>query len=200
MPRILRQFARGEIELNEARRQLTEAERRRASIAIQPFEDYAIVDQDANDLPRFGRAALSQKPLAVWCLAHPAPGMRIATVPEPGAITTTADGTEGCLGIVWADAPDHLALHAQEAVLVTFSGEIADRHPPTAANPDDQATTGKLTEGVRLLTWGDPLLEAWLELIRRGPLTDADYEASGLARDADPSPPCEPVNRTRNEA
>jgi hypothetical protein len=44
----------------------------------------------------------------------------------------------------------------------------------------------KLTEGVRLLTWGDPLLEAWLGAIRGAPLTDADYRVSGLARDADP--------------
>ena len=186
MPRILRQFARGEIELGEARRQLTEAERARPSVAIQPFENYAIVDQDVSDRPHFGHAALSQKRLAAWCLAHPAPGMQIATVPEPGAITATVDGTEGCLSIGWADAPDHLGLHAQEEVLVTFSGELADRHPPTAASPDDQAAVGKLTEGARLLTWGDPLLEAWLEAIRGALLTDGDYKASGLSRDADP--------------
>jgi hypothetical protein len=43
----------------------------------------------------------------------------------------------------------------------------------------------KLTEGVRLLTWGDPLLEAWLGAIRGTPLTDADYKVSGVARDDD---------------
>jgi len=186
MPRILRQLARGEIELDEARRQLAEAEQRRPSVAIQPFEDYSIDDQDVGDRPHVGRAALSQKRLAAWCLAHPVPDMQIATVPEPGAITTTADGTEGCLSIVWADAPHHLGLHAQEEVLVTFSGEVADRHPPTAASPDDQVAMAKLTESVRLLTWGDPLLEAWLGAIRGTPLTDADYKVSGLARDADP--------------
>jgi hypothetical protein len=41
------------------------------------------------------------------------------------------------LSVVWADAPQHLGLQAQEEVLVTFSGEVADRHPPTAASPGD---------------------------------------------------------------
>jgi hypothetical protein len=116
----------------------------------------------------------------------PVPGMQIATVPEPGAITTTADGTQGCLSVVWADTPRHLGLHAEEVVLVTFSGEVADRHPRTAASPEHQAAMAKLTEGVRLSTWGNPLLEAWLEATRGAPVTDADYKASGLARDADP--------------
>jgi len=35
-----------------------------------------------------------------------------------------------------------------------------------AASPGDQAATAKVTEGARLLTCGDPLLEAWLEAIR----------------------------------
>jgi hypothetical protein len=183
MPRILRRLARGEIELDEARRQLAEAQQKRPSVAIQPFEDYSIVDQEVGDQPRASRAALSQKRLAAWCLAHPAPGMQITTVPEPGTITAIGDGTEGCLTIVWANAPQHLGLQAQEEILVTFSGEVADRHPPTAANPGDQEATATLTEGVRLLTWGDPLLEAWLEAIRGDQLTDAQR---GLARDADP--------------
>jgi len=189
MPRILRRLARGEIELDEARRQLVEAEQRRPSVAIQPFEDYSIVEQDVGERPRASRTALSQKRLAAWCLAHPAPGMQMSAVPEPGAIATTADGTEGCLSIIWPDAPQHLGLQAQEEVLVTFSGEVADRHPPTAASPDDQVATAKLTEGVRLLTWGDPLLGAWLESVRGVPLTDVDYRAGHLTRDTDPFAP-----------
>jgi hypothetical protein len=83
MPRILRRLARGEIELDEARRQLAEAEQRQPSVAIQPFEDYSIVDQAVGDLPCASPAALSQKRLATWCLAHPALGMQIVTVPSP---------------------------------------------------------------------------------------------------------------------
>jgi Helicase conserved C-terminal domain len=186
MPRILRRLARGEIELVEARRQLDEAEQRQPSVAIQPFEDYSIVEQAADDRLHGSCSALSQTRLAAWCLAHPTPGMQITAAPEPGTIATTADGTEGCLSFVWPGAPQHLGLQAQEEVLVTFSGEVADRHPPTAASPGDQTATAKLTEGVRLLTWGDPFLGAWLESIRGAPLTDADYRATHLTRDNDP--------------
>jgi hypothetical protein len=189
MPRILRRLARGEIELDEARRQLDEAEQRQPSVAIQPFEAYSIIDQKIGDRPHGSRAALNQRRLAAWCLAHPPPDMQIAAVPEPGTIAPIADGTEGCLSIAWPDAPQHLGLYAQEEVLVTFNGEVADRHPPTAATADDEAITAKLSEGVRLLTWGDPLLEAWLESVRDAPLTDAEYRAAGLTRDADPFAP-----------
>jgi ERCC4-related helicase len=189
MPRILRRLARGEIELDEARRQLDEAEQRQPSVAIQPFEAYSIVDREVGDQPRSIRAPMSQRHLASWCLAHPTPGMQIVAVPEPGTIATIADGTEGCLSVIWPDAPQHLGLQAQEEMLVTFSGEVADRHPPTSANPGDQTATAELTEGVRLLTWGDPLLEAWLECLRGVPLTDADYQAAHLTRDTDPFAP-----------
>jgi len=116
------------------------------------------------------RAAVGQEQLARWCLAHPAPSMQICAVAEPGTTRITPDGTRGCLSIVWADAPQHLGLQAQEEMLVTFSGEVADRHPPTAASPEGEAATTQLTEGVRLLTWGDPLLEGWLENIGGTPL------------------------------
>jgi hypothetical protein len=70
--------------------------------------------------------------LAAWCLAHPAPGMRILCVPEPGMATASRVGTQGCLAITWADAPAHLGIEATEEILATFNGELADRHPPTA--------------------------------------------------------------------
>ena len=55
--------------------------------------------------------------------------------------------------IVWADVPRNRGLQAQEEeVLVTFSAEVADRLPPTAASADEQEATAKLTEDVRLLT------------------------------------------------
>jgi hypothetical protein len=101
-------------------------------------------------------------------------------------LATMAHCFPGVISRAKPDTPHHLGLHAEEEVLVTFSGEVADRHPPTAASPENQATMAKLTEGVRLLTWGDPLLEAWLEATRGAPLTDADYKVSGLTRDADP--------------
>jgi hypothetical protein len=40
--------------------------------------------------------------------------------------------------------------------------------------------------GVRLLTWGDPYLTAWLEAVRGAPLTEADYHTAGQASDANP--------------
>jgi hypothetical protein len=41
--------------------------------------------------------------------------------------------------------------------------------------------------GVRLLTWGDPYLTAWLEAVRGAPLTEADYHTAGLTPDVNPS-------------
>ena len=38
--------------------------------------------------------------------------------------------------------------------------------------------------GVRLLTWGDPYLTAWLEAVRGAPLTETDYHTAGLVPDA----------------
>ena len=88
------------------------------------------------------------------------------------------DGIRGCLGVTWAYAPLHLGVDPGDEVLVTFSGELADRHPPTGPveGPGGIEIEGK--EGVRLLTWGDPYLTAWLEAIRGELLTDADYRAA----------------------
>jgi hypothetical protein len=46
---------------------------------------------------------------------------------------------------------------------------------------------------VRLLTWGDPYLTAWLEAVRGEPLKEADYVAAGLA------PGSNPMRQTRRE-
>jgi hypothetical protein len=73
MPRTLRRPARGEIKLDEARRELAEAEQRRPSVAIQPFEDYSTLDQTSGDRANARHAALEQRRIAAWCLAHPAP-------------------------------------------------------------------------------------------------------------------------------
>jgi len=51
-------------------------------------------------------------------------------------------------------------------MLGTFSGEVADRHPPTGPTADAAGVEQLGREGVRLLTWGDPYLTAWLESIR----------------------------------
>ena len=73
--------------------------------------------------------AVTQGQLAAWCLAHPAPGMRILAVPEPGTNTVIQDGTQGCLAITWAYAPPHLGIDPTEEIVVTFNGALADRHP-----------------------------------------------------------------------
>jgi hypothetical protein len=39
---------------------------------------------------------------------------------------------------------------------------------------------------VRLLTWGDPYLTAWLEAVRGEPLAEADYLAADLAPETNP--------------
>jgi hypothetical protein len=125
-------------------------------------------------------APATQEQLAAWCLAHPAPGMRILCVPEPGMTTSYQSGTQGCLAITWADAPAHLGIEATEEILATFNGQLADRHPPTAVAEGGQSGGVQATEGVRLLTWGGPYLTAWLDAIRGEPLSEADYREAGL--------------------
>jgi len=73
-----------------------------------------------------------------------------------------------------------------EEVLVTFSGALADRHPPTAPGEGEHGVEAEGKAGVRLLTWGDPYLTAWLEAVRGAPLIEADYHIAGLAPDANP--------------
>ncbi|HXH09642.1 MAG TPA: helicase-related protein [Alphaproteobacteria bacterium] len=180
MPRIFRRLARGEIELEEARRLLDDAAREKPRVAIAPLE--ACVRQDLGHavVEMAARAPVTQEQLAAWCLAHPAPGMRILCVPEPEVETVSQSGTQGCLAITWAYAPPHLGIEATEEILATFNGALADRHPPTALVAGDQTRGLQGTEGVRLLTWGDPYLIAWLEAIRGEPLSEEDYSEAGL--------------------
>ena len=132
MPRIFRRLARGEIELAEARRLLDEAARAQPHVAIAALEACVREEREAVSLDRHEPPSVTQGQLAAWCLAHAAPGMRIIVVPEPGTNAVGQDGTQGCLAITWAYAPPHLGIAPTEEVLVTFSGALADRHPPTA--------------------------------------------------------------------
>jgi hypothetical protein len=186
MPCIFRRLAWGEIELAEARRLLDEATREKPRVAIAALEE--CVRQDlGHTIPEMAaRALVTQEQLAAWCVAHPAPGMRILCVPEPGTATASRVGTQGCLVITWADAPAHLGIEATEEILATFNGELADRHPPTALVEGDQSEGDQTKEGVRLLTWGDPYLSAWLEAIRGELLTEEDYRETGLSPDENP--------------
>jgi hypothetical protein len=63
---------------------------------------------------------------------------------------------------------------------------LADRHLPTALVEGDQSEGDQMKEGVRLLTWGDPYLFAWLEAIRGEPLSEDDYRETGLSPDENP--------------
>jgi hypothetical protein len=180
MPRIFRRLARGEIELAEARRQLDEAAREKPRVAIAALEECVRQDLGETIAGTIDHAPATQEQLAAWCLAHPAPGMRILCVPEPGMTSSSQSGTQGCLAVTWADAPPHLGIEAAEEILATFNGALADRHPPTALAEEDRTEGVQRTEGVRILTWGDPYLTAWLEAIRGGPLTEEDYREAGL--------------------
>jgi ERCC4-related helicase len=165
MPKIFRKLAQGEIELTEARRQLDLARQKRPPPVAEALERGLHADElapDGEELP----PPVTQGQLAAWCLVHPAPGMRILAVPEPGASTTVADGTRACLSITWPYAPPHLGIGESEEVLATFDGELADRHPPTAPAEEAGGADRPGLEGVRLLTWGDPYLTAWLEAVR----------------------------------
>lgn len=161
MPKIFRKVARGEMEMEEARRLLEAASKQKPEGAISTLEDYSAPTLEFDGSP-IGDSTVTQSQLASWCLAHPAPGMRILTVPEPGTNTVVQDGTQACLAITWAMAPKELGIDSTEEILATFSGQMADRHPPTPPTGQDTEHLHGGREGVRLLTWGDPFLEAWL--------------------------------------
>jgi len=165
MPRIFRKLALGEIERAEALRQLDLAKEKKPPAVAAALEDAALAEGPSEDA---AEPPVTQEQLAAWCLTHQPPGMRIQTVPEPGAFGTTADGTRGCLSIVWPYAPLHLGIREDENILATFNGELADRHPPTAPTEDEAGVSQPGEEGVRLLTWGDPYLTAWLEALADG--------------------------------
>jgi hypothetical protein len=168
MPRILRRVARGELELAEARRLLDEAAKEKPRVAIESLDSCVrdLAGPASSSGPDSAPASVSQSQLAAWCLAHPAPGMRIITVPEPGTQSAPQDGLRGCLAVAWPYAPPHVGIASDEEFLATFDGELADRHPPTGPSETSDGTVTAGREGVRLLTWGDPLLTAWLEAIR----------------------------------
>ena len=92
-----------------------------------------------------------------------------------------------------AEAPPQLGIASSEEVPAAFSGEAADRHPPTGPTTDEAGVERPGKEGVRLLTWGDPYLTAWLGAARGVPLAEADSLAAGLA------PESNPVRQARRE-
>jgi hypothetical protein len=94
----------------------------------------------------------------------------------------------GCLAVTWPYALE-LGTGSTEEVLAAFSGEMGRPAPADTAgihHPNNK-------EVVRLLTWGDPYLTAWLEAVRGDPLAEADYLAAGLA------PGSNPLRQTRGE-
>jgi hypothetical protein len=186
MPRIFRRVARGELELAEARQLLDDIAQEKPRVAIASLEAY--VGEDGAENPQEIRhsSPVTQQQLAAWCLVHPAPGMRITVVPEPGTTTVSQDGTRGCLAITWVYVPGHLGIDSTEEIQATFNGELADRHPPTGPASEDGNGEPEGREGVCLLTWGDPYLTAWLEALRGEPLSDDDYRTAGLQRGTNP--------------
>jgi len=163
MPRILRRVARGELEREEARRLLDEAAMERPRTAIGELEGYTKDEPTGPGETAIPGLQITQEDLAAWCLSHPAQGMRIVAVPEPGLQTPNPNGIRACHSVTWAYAPSHLGIAPHEEILVTFNGALADRHPPTAPGGDDTPASRHAREAVRLLTWGDPYLQAWLE-------------------------------------
>jgi hypothetical protein len=66
-------------------------------------------------------------------------------------------------------------------VLAAFGGGAAGRHPPAGPTADEAGVERPGKEGVRLLTWGDPYLAAWLEAVRGEPLEEAEWVAAAAA-------------------
>jgi len=166
MPRIFRKVARGEMELEEARRLLDEFAKKPPAVVLEALETMPEEGGITSPDRPLAQPPASQLQLAAWCLSHPAPGMKIRVTPEPGYESVEPDGTRACLAINWTEVPPELGIDPTEEPLFTFSGPLADRHPPTAPAQDDEGNPVEGREGVRLVTWGDPYLTAWLEAVR----------------------------------
>lgn len=179
MPHLLARVARGELELAEARKQLDDVAKVRPDCALADLETLVRPDVPSPDRPSSQPATQAQ--LAGWCATHPAPGMQVDTIREAGGAT---DG--GCFAITWPDVPVSLGIRPDEVLIATFDAAVADRHPPTPP-PESTAAGRSIDEGVRLLTWGDAYLTAWLEALRGRPPTEADYQAAGLPPGAPPT-------------
>jgi len=150
------------LEIEEVRRMLEDWSKKESKVAEDAFETPPSEMPEPATTPGDAQPPATQRQLAAWCLAHPAPGMTIRAVPEPGTETIKSDGIQACLAINWTNAPPCLGIDPTEESLFTFDGALADRHPPTAPTQDDEGNPVEGREGVRLLTWGDPYLGAWL--------------------------------------
>jgi superfamily II DNA or RNA helicase len=168
MPRILRRVARGELELEDARRLLDERSKAKPNVAIESLEGCVREDLVEDVASTTQASPVTQQDLAAWCLTHPAPGMRIVAVLEPGLQSVDPDGMQACHAVTWAYIPPQLGISPNEEIQVTFNGALADRHPPTGPRSDHTEASPGGHEGVRLLTWGDPYLQAWLESLSGG--------------------------------
>ncbi len=169
MPRILRRVAVGELELEQARKMPEEAAKKETPPVADAFETAGgEIDPDLSPEQSVAKPVVkpaTQEQLAAFCLAHPAPGMIVDAAPEPGEKTVTSDGLPGCLSINWPDVPPQTGISPAESIAATFDGRMADKHPPTAPVRDAEGNLVEGGEGVRLLTWGDPYMEAWLAVI-----------------------------------
>jgi hypothetical protein len=175
MPRILRRVAVGELELEQARKMLEEAAKKETPPVADAFETVGGEIEPDLSPEQSDEKPATQEQLAAFCLAHPAPGMIVGAAPEPGEETVSSDSLPGCLSINWPDVPPQTGISPSESIAATFDGRIADKHPPTAPVRDSEGNLIEGGEGVRLLAWGDPFLEAWLETIC-GRLSDENGE------------------------
>lgn len=183
MPRVLRRLARGEIELAEARRLLEQASKAVSESPIALLDDFVRREMPMEaEVVSLDDDEFGQRQLLDWCLVHPATGMMVREIAEPEVGGRVPQNPGRCFAITWASPPRELGITGDEAVLVTSDCEVADRHPPTAPSESDDINVGagNRTKSVRLLTWGDPYLSAWLSGVRGKPLAEEDYRAAGL--------------------
>jgi superfamily II DNA or RNA helicase len=184
MPRLFLAVARGEMEREDVRRELERLASQEPSSPLQRLDEYTRADADRPTEAYVG-PPVTQDQLSTWCIQHLAPGLTLVAAPEPGS-SVENHGVHGCFRLTWPDAPLHLGIGPTDTLLVTFNSNVADRHPPTAPRDDDDGLLRPGSEGVRYLTWGDPLLHAWLETIAGNPLSPAELASLGILRDAAP--------------
>jgi hypothetical protein len=179
IPRLIRAVSVEGEDRATALRRLEATAAEEIGSSIPNLEECALGDADPRGDEAIA-APVTQRELTEWLPDHRLPRMRLLPfTPETSAKTA---GFPDCTFVLrWPGAPECLGIGEADEIRVTFDPAIADAFPPTAPSGEED-NEKEHREGIRLLTWGDPLLEAWAEALREQPLTDQEYSAVGIER------------------
>lgn len=180
IPRLIRAVNVEGEDRAAALRRLKAAAAEEAGSSIPNLDECALEDGDPG-FDETGAAPITQQDLAEWLPNHRPSGLHLMPF-TPETSVVTAGFRDSTFILTWQGAPKSLGIGDGDEVRVTFDPAIADAFPPTAPSAGGSRVEGTRREGIRPLTWGEPLLEARLGALRGAPLGEYDWAALGLRR------------------